>query len=139
MTTTYRLTRLTAAVGLLVLSSTAVSGCAEKVSSPVGVWEAVGEDHGMLTLDSDGGFVASDLSFNLLQERDADSDFDGNGTWRLSADGNEAILSFDRASQGDFTVGTVVSVPVDFVSGTMSFVDVEHTASIELRLSERDH
>lgn len=90
-----------------------MSGCTENASSPVGIWGATGQDRGLLTLESDGGFEARGPSFTLLQERDADSDFNGDGTWRLSADGHEAILSFDRASQGDFAVGTEVSVPVD--------------------------
>ncbi|MFJ4175449.1 hypothetical protein [Microbacterium sp. NPDC089696] len=123
---------------LLTLSASALSGCAERVSPPVGVWEASGEDHGTLTLDPDGGFEAADLSSNLLERSEAEYDFNGEGTWRLSADGHAAILSFERASEGVFTVGTDVSVPVDFTSGSMYFVDVEHTASIELRMSEGD-
>lgn len=111
-----------------------LSGCGEKISSPVGVWESTGDDHGVLILESTGEFEVRELSFNLLQDRDADNDFFGVGTWRLSAEENEVILSFDRASQGDFTVDTDVAVYVDFTSGSISFVDVEDTARIELRL-----
>lgn len=122
----------------LCFATAMLSGCGEKISSPVGAWEATGDDHGVLILAATGEFEVLDLSFNLLQDRDADNDFFGVGRWRLSADEKEVILLFDRASQGDFIANTDVAVEVDFTSGSMYFVDVEDTAHIELRLSERD-
>lgn len=131
-------TRLVGTICLLALAVLGLSGCAEDLSTPVGVWEAVGEDTGHLSIDSNGEFEAAGLSFNLLQRRDADDDFYGVGTWRLSADETEIILTFDRASQGDFTVHPISTVDVDFRSGWMFFSDVEDTASIELKVDDPD-
>ncbi len=114
-----------------------LTGCthAPHITSPIGLWEAVGDDNGTLTINRDGTFTMTDASFNPLQYRDTQSDFRGSGAWRLSSDGEEVILRFLEATNAGFVVEPSARRP-NFTSGTIRFEDPEQTASIEFRLTD---
>ncbi|MGO2521107.1 MAG: hypothetical protein ACTH8F_13370 [Microbacterium sp.] len=139
MTSTGLSAMRTAALAFIIVAILVLAGCAPSVqlTSPVGVWEASGEDNGTLTINTDGTFTINDASFNLVQKRDADDNFNGSGTWRTFPDDPELILYFDEASQGDFNVEPA-GRRADFASGTLRYFHPEQTASIEFRLTETE-
>lgn len=122
-------------LGILLVSTFALAGCAgPPLSSPVGEWVAVDGDHGALSIKGDGTFEMTNASFNPLEYRDADDDFDATGTWRLARDDQELSLNFTTASQGDWKVEPSGFV-VPFRSGSIHFFDPDETADIEFRLT----
>ncbi len=111
-----------------------LAGCAgPQLTSPVGEWGAVDNDHGVLSIRSDGTFTITDASFNPLEDRDADNDFNATGTWRVFPDEAELTLVFLEASQGDWDVSRA-SFDVPFRSGTIRFHDPDDVLDIEFRL-----
>ncbi|WP_431867200.1 hypothetical protein [Microbacterium paraoxydans] len=108
---------------------------APHVTSPVGVWEAVGDDNGTLTINRDGTFTMSDASFNPLQYRDTQDNFRGSGVWETFSDDPPLVLRFDEATNDGFPVDPA-DLQVDFTSGSIRFEDPELTASIEFRLTD---
>ena len=114
-----------------------LTGCAPapEITSPIGVWKAIGDDNGTLTINDDGTFTMNDASFNPLQYRDTLDDFRGSGVWRLSSDGDKVILRFREATNDGFVVEPSARRP-NFTSGTIRFEDPELTASIEFRLTD---
>lgn len=113
-----------------------LAGCipAHHVASPIGVWEAVGDDTGTLTVNRDGTFTMSDASFDPIWFTDS-VDFHGRGTWETFSDDPPLVLRFDEAANGDFPVDPA-DRQVDFTSGSIRFEDPERTASIEFRLTD---
>lgn len=126
-----------AAVALALITMLGLTGCAPapEITSPIGVWEAVGDDNGTLTINEDGTFTMNDASFNPLQYRDTLDDFRGSGVWQTFSDDPPLVLRFDEATNGDFPVEPGAR-QVDFTSGTIRFEDPELTASIEFRLTD---
>ncbi len=112
-----------------------LAGCAPQVASPIGQWRAVGEDTGTLTVNEDGSFALSGASFNPIDDRDADGDFSGYGTWDAYPDRPEIVLRFSGASQGDRRVQPS-SPSADFRSGVMRFTDPDETVGIEFRIED---
>jgi len=114
-----------------------LTGCtpAPAVTSPIGLWEAVGDDNGTLTINRDGTFTMTDTSFNPLQYRDTQDNFRGSGVWETYSDDPPLVLRFDEATNDGFPVDPAAR-QVDFTSGTIRFEDPEQTASIEFRLTD---
>ena len=125
-----------AAVALALIPMLGLTGCAPapEITSPIGVWEAIGDDNGTLTINDDGTFTMNDASFDPIWSTDSD-DFRGRGTWQTFSDDPPLVLRFDEATNGDFPVEPAV-LQVDFTSGTIRFEDPELTASIEFRLTD---
>lgn len=115
----------------------ALSGCAPQISSPVGVWKATGQDEGTLVINADGTFEAEGVSYDLIHDRDTDSDFSAEGIWRLVRGGSEIKLHFTAARRGRLDVDPA-SFSTDFTSGAMRFADPDETVGIELRIQPRD-
>ena len=126
-----------AAVALALIPMLGLTGCAPapEITSPIGVWEAIGDDNGTLTINDDGTFTMNDASFNPLQYRDTLDDFRGSGVWQTFSDDPPLVLRFDEATNGGFPVEPGAR-QVDFTSGTIRFEDPELTASIEFRLTD---
>ncbi len=112
-----------------------LTGCSSpQFSSPIGEWVAIGDDHGTLSINPDGTFVMTDASYNPLEYRPAENDFNATGTWQLAHNDSEVALDFESASQGEDDIEPRVYF-VPFRSGTLRFEDPEGTADIELRLT----
>jgi hypothetical protein len=112
----------------------ALTGCeGPQITSPVGEWAAADDDHGTLSIRSDGTFTITDASYNPLEARDADNDFNATGTWRIFPDDTELSLAFTEASQGDWDVSPA-GFDVPFRSGTIRFHDPDDVLDIEFRL-----
>lgn len=112
----------------------ALTGCTTpQITSPIGEWVAVEDDHGVLTIRPDGTFTMTEVSFNPLQYRDADDDFNAAGTWRLIRDDTEIALDFEEASQGKWNVDPSGRA-VPFSSGTIRFHDPDDVLDIKFRL-----
>jgi len=126
-----------AAVALALIGLLGFASCtpAPHVTSPIGVWEAVGDDNGTLTINRDGTFTMSDASFNPLQYRDTQDNFRGSGVWETFSDDPPLVVRFDEATNDGFPVDPAAR-QVDFTSGTIRFEDPEQTASIEFRLTD---
>ncbi len=127
--------RSVAIVSLALSSALCLVSCAPgpQLTSPVGEWVAIGDDSGTLVIREDGTFNVTNASYNPIQARDADDDFNGTGTWRLVRDDSEVKLNFKQARQGDFDVqpgGFFLS----FASGTIRFHDPDEVLDIEFRL-----
>lgn len=120
---------------IAVAAALTLTGCtASEISSPVGEWVAIGDDHGALSINPDGTFVMTESSYNPLEYRHAENDFNATGTWQLAHDDTEVALDFESAAQGsDHVEPRLYFVP--FRSGTLRFEDPEGTADIELRLT----
>ena len=136
MTFDIRPSHTIAAIALALITTLGITGCAPtpEITSPIGVWEAIGDDNGTLTINDDGTFTMIDASFNPLQYRDTLDNFRGSGVWQIFSDDPPLVLSFDEATNGDFPVDPGAR-QVDFTSGTIRFEDPEQTASIEFRLT----
>lgn len=130
----YALARRAAWMGISLAGVLALGGCASpQINTPVGEWTAVDDDHGTLSIHQDGTFTMADASFNPLDRRDADDDFDGEGTWRLARGDSELSLDFTNASQGEWEVdpgGFFVS----FRDGFIRFQDPDEVLGIEFRI-----
>lgn len=114
-----------------------LTACAPKVASPVGVWEATGEDSGTIVLDADGGFRAFDVSYNLVAGYRTRGDlFLATGEWWID-DGAEIRMRFSRAEYGGRHIDPVTTA-VPFPIGTLRFGDVEGITSIEFRKLDSD-
>lgn len=125
--------RVAALVSGLV-ATLALAGCAgPQISSPIGEWIAVDGDHGTLSINPDGSFVMTNASFNPLEHRDADDDFNASGNWSLARDDQELSIDFTTASQGDWKVEPG-GFFVPFKSGFIRFSDPDQTVDIEFRL-----
>ncbi|MEV7611099.1 hypothetical protein AB0N61_16545 [Microbacterium sp. NPDC089320] len=118
-----------------IVVAVVLTGCAPELSSPVGVWEAVGDDEGALIVNADGTFAADAVSYDLVNDRDSDNDFSGAGTWRLVRGGTEIKLHIIEAERGGFEVEPA-SFSVAFANGVMRFHDAEETVGIEFRIEE---
>jgi hypothetical protein len=122
------------AVSITIAAVLALTGCAgPQITSPVGEWVAVNDDDGSLSIRPDGTFTMTDASFNPLQGRDADNDFNATGTWLTARDNAEIALDFEEASQGSRDVEPRIYF-VPFRSGTLRFQDAEGLFDIEFRL-----
>lgn len=135
MTFNIRPSHTIAATALALVTMLVLTSCAPAVTSPIGVWEAVGDDNGTLTIKNDGTFTMTDASFNPLQYRATQDDFRGSGVWEIFSDDPPLVLRFDEATNGDFPVEPA-ALQVDFTSGTIRFEDPELTASIEFRITD---
>ncbi|AVL96062.1 MULTISPECIES: hypothetical protein [Microbacterium] len=124
-----------AAVALPLLTILTLASCAPApaVTSPIGVWEAVGDDNGTLTINRDGTFTMTDASFDPIWRTDS-ADFHGRGTWQTFSDDPPLVLRFDEATNDGFAVDPA-GLQVDFTSGTIRFEDPEQTVNIEFRLA----
>ncbi|WP_101847534.1 hypothetical protein [Zhihengliuella sp. ISTPL4] len=125
-----------AAVAMTLALTLGLAACTSgpNLTSPIGVWEAVGDDTGTLAINADGTFALTGASFDVIWYLDS-RDFRGSGTWRLSSDGNQVILRFLEATSNGFSIEPTARRP-DFTSGTIRFEDPEQTASIEFRLTD---
>ena len=113
-----------------------LAGCAgPQLTSPVGEWGAVDNDHGVLSIRSDGTFTITDASFNPLEDRDADNDFNAAGAWRIVRDNNDLLLDFEEASDGEWSVEPS-GIVVPFRSGAIRFHAPDDVLGIEYRLVE---
>ncbi|PRB17274.1 hypothetical protein [Microbacterium sp. MYb62] len=135
MTFGFRPHRSAVAAAVALVAMLGFASCAPAVTSPIGVWEAVGDDNGTLTIKNDGTFTMTDASFNPLQYRATQDDFRGSGVWEIFSDDPPLVLRFDEATNGDFPVEPA-ALQVDFTSGTIRFEDPELTASIEFRITD---
>lgn len=129
-------TRILAAVMTAAVLVSSSSGCApspDPIDSPIGTWSAESPDHGTLTVSSDGTFAFSGSTFNPIQTRDADGNFNASGAWRLVDDGQRIKMTFAQASQGDFDV-PVRSFSAAFTTGTISFAEPDETVGIRFAL-----
>jgi len=127
--------RLTVIVATALAVAFGAMGCASgpQLTSPVGEWIAIDDDHGTLVIRENGTFTVTDASYNPIQARDAANDFNASGTWALVRDDAELSLDFKEARQGDFDVqpgGFFLS----FTSGTIRFHDPDEVLDIEFRL-----
>ncbi|MFJ4175448.1 hypothetical protein [Microbacterium sp. NPDC089696] len=105
--------------------------------SPVGTWEATGDDRGTIALDADGTFRAFDVSYNLLDGYRTDGDlFFARGEWWVE-EGPEIRLRFTRAEYGCQYIDPVTT-SIPFPIGTLRFGDVEGFTSIEFRKLDPD-
>ncbi|MEV8249543.1 hypothetical protein AB0O87_01300 [Microbacterium sp. NPDC076768] len=128
--------RTSAIVALLLTTLLTLTSCTPPapLTTPVGVWEATEDDNGTLTINADGTFTITNASFNPIQYRDTDNNFNGTGTWHTFPNDPELILRFSEAANGDFAVAPT-GRRVDFTSGTMLFTDPDELQSIEFRLT----
>lgn len=117
-------------VGVLVLA-----GCTAgpQLTSPVGVWVAVGDDSGTLTIREDGTFTMTDASYNPIYAHDAYEDFNGAGTWALACGDTEVKLNFTEAAQGEWEAEPG-GFAAPFRDGTIRFQDPDLVMGIEFRL-----
>lgn len=122
------------AASITIAAVLALTGCAGlQITSPVGEWVAVDDDHGTLSIRPDGTFTITDASYNPLEDRDADNNFNATGTWRIFPDDTELSLVFTEASQGDSEVSRA-GFDVPFRSGTIRFHDPDAVLDIEFQL-----
>ncbi|MEV8249601.1 hypothetical protein AB0O87_01590 [Microbacterium sp. NPDC076768] len=123
-------------VSITIAVVLALTGCTgPQLASPVGEWVAIEDDYGTLSIHSDGTFAITDASYNPLEQRDADDDFNATGTWRIFPDDTELSLVFVEASQGDSDVSPA-GFDVPFRSGTIRFHDPDDVLDIEFRLAD---
>ncbi|KYJ98950.1 hypothetical protein AUV07_08750 [Microbacterium sp. CH1] len=96
----------------------------------------MGGDEGTLSIRPDGTFTMTGASYNPLQGRDSDSDFNATGRWITAREGTEVALDFEEATQGPRDVEPRIDF-VPFRSGTLRFQDAEGLFDIEFRLVGR--
>lgn len=132
----WRKRSVAALVGVAVVVL-ALTGCAPQLSSPVGTWQAAGEDEGTLLINADGTFEADHVSYDFVHDRDAKNDFSASGSWRLVRDGTEIKLHVVEATRGGMDIEPA-SFSVGFSAGLMRFHDAEETVGIEFRLEDPD-
>ena len=118
-----------------IVVAVVLTGCAPQLSSPVGVWRAIGDDEGALIVNADGTFTSDAVSYDLVNDRDSDNDFSGAGTWRLVRGGTEIKLHIIEAERGGLEVEPA-SFSVGFADGVMRFHDAEETVGIEFRIED---
>ncbi|WP_146115364.1 hypothetical protein [Microbacterium sp. MYb62] len=122
------------AANITIAAILALTGCAgPQITSPVGEWVAIEDDHGTLSIRSDGTFTITDASYNPLEDRDADNDFTATGAWRIVRDDAEVLFDFEEASEGNWDVEPS-GIAVPFRSGTIRFHDPDDVLDIEFRL-----
>ncbi|OIJ32077.1 hypothetical protein [Microbacterium sp. LCT-H2] len=122
---------LASVTAIALLALTSCTG--PQITSPVGEWVAIDGDEGTLSIHPDGTFTMIDASFNPLQGRDADSDFNARGRWLTARDDTEIAFDFEEASQGPRDVEPRIYF-VPYRSGTLRFQDAEGLFEIEFRL-----
>ncbi|MEV8249600.1 hypothetical protein AB0O87_01585 [Microbacterium sp. NPDC076768] len=126
--------RYLAVASIVIAAVLALTGCTgPQLASPVGEWVAIDGDEGTLSIRPDGTFTMTDTSFNPLEGRDADSEFDATGAWLTARDDTEVALDFEEASPGSRDVEPRIYF-VPFRSGTLRFQDAEGLFDIEFRL-----
>lgn len=104
------------------------------VNSPVGTWNADGDDHATLRIDDDGTFTIAKASFDITTRQPTRSEFDGTGDWGLTSDGESILLDFTSASLSGFDLQTHITLERSFQNGSILFEDPEQTHSITFRL-----
>ncbi len=128
--------RRLAGVSVIIAAVISLTGCVgPEVTSPVGEWVAVDDDHGTLSIRPDGTFTITGASYNPLEDRDADNDFNAAGAWRIVRDNNDLLLDFEEASDGEWSVEPS-GIVVPFRSGAIRFHDPDDVLGIEYRLVE---
>ena len=124
-----------ARVGVVLAAVLVLTGCSSpQLSSPVGEWVTVDGDHGTLSIRADGTFSMTDSSYNPLQYREADNDFDATGTWLMTPNNPDVKLNFKMATQGTMSVSPG-GFDVSFNSGVIRLHDPDDVLDIEFRLT----
>jgi len=76
----------------------------------------------------------TDSSYNPLQYREADNDFDATGTWLMTPNNPDVKLNFKMATQGTMSVSRG-GFDVSFNSGVIRLHDPDDVLDIEFRLT----
>jgi hypothetical protein len=112
--------------GALALATVALVACSQTASvtqqSVVGDWAE--RDGGVIHIDADGTFVASQLTVDPISGR-SNSDFDGSGTWLVTA---------SDATDGKLTIEWQESNGVTDVAGLRSTFQFKGTDN-DMRLA----